>query len=95
MSPRILDEQGQELYGAKYVSRDYALQQGMAGYAKDMDKAVMNPRVANNPLVVKAASVEGKARTDLVLSDQDARRLRAAADSQKFLEKARVMVVLD
>ncbi|MBW1683090.1 MAG: hypothetical protein JRJ83_17035, partial [Deltaproteobacteria bacterium] len=36
MSPRILDEDGNEVYGSASVSREYAVQQGMAGYAKDL-----------------------------------------------------------
>jgi len=36
MSPKILDETGQEVYGSAFVSREYAVQQGMSGYAKDI-----------------------------------------------------------
>ncbi|WBF68347.1 LPP20 family lipoprotein [Desulfovibrio subterraneus] len=95
MSPRLLDETGKEVYGTASVSREYAIQQGMAGYGKDMDKAAANPRVAGHPLVVKAVAVDGKARTNLVISNDDAAKLRELAPGQDFLEKCRVMIVLD
>lgn len=95
MSPKLLDENGDEVYGSASVSRDYAIQQGMAGYAKDVDKAAVNPRVASHPVMVKAIAVKGKARTNLVISNEDAVKLRTTASGQDFLEKCRVMIVLD
>ncbi len=95
MSPKIFDERGEEVYGSRFVGREYAIQQGMAGYAKDMDQACANPRVAGKPLRVRALRVTGKARTDLVVSNDDAAKLRSLAANQDFLEKCRVMIVLD
>ncbi|MCX5842701.1 MAG: hypothetical protein NT022_02935, partial [Deltaproteobacteria bacterium] len=45
MSPRILDENGKEVYGSMNVDREYAVQQGMSGYARDLTAAQSNPRV--------------------------------------------------
>ena len=95
MSPKIYDEQGNEVYGSALVSREYAIQQGMAGYAKDLQKAKERPRVTNEPLVVKALSAKGKGMSDLVISTADANRLRELAQNQNFLEKCRVMIVLN
>jgi hypothetical protein len=95
MAPKVLDENGQEVYGSAFVSREYAVQQGMTGYAKDLDGAKANERVTDNPLVVKALRVEGPGKCDLVISLMDAAMLRGAADTRGFLEKCRVMVVVD
>lgn len=95
MSPKVLDENGQEVYGSAFVSREYAVQQGMTGYAKDLGGAKTNDRVTDNPLVVKALRVEGPGKCDLVISLTDAAMLRGAADTRGFLEKCRVMVVVD
>ncbi len=94
MSPKIVDENGSEVYGSAMVSREYAIQQGMAGYAKVMDKAKQNSRVAENPYVVQAISSEGKTNTDLVVSSSEANKLRKLSDNLNFLEKCRVMIVL-
>ncbi len=95
MAPKVMDESGQEVYGSAFVSREYAIQQGMTGYAKDLDGARNNDRVTDNPLVVKAVRVEGPGKCDMVISDMDAAMLRGAADTRGFLEKCRVMIVVD
>lgn len=95
MSPKIVDENGEEVYGSASVSREYAIQQGMAGYAKDLEKATTNPRIAATPMVVKAIAVKGKARTNLVISNADASMLRDMTAAQDIMEKCRVMIVLD
>lgn len=95
MSPKLVEEGGDPLYGSAYVSRDYAIEHGMAGYSKNLEAATRNSRVTDNPLVLKAAQASGAAKADLVLPKADALRLRTAAQSQSFLAQARVMIVLD
>ncbi|MEW5773119.1 MAG: hypothetical protein AB1916_06295 [Thermodesulfobacteriota bacterium] len=95
MTPRILDQSGREVFGSALVSREFAIQQGMAGYAKDPAAAAANPRVGGNPLKVKALAVQGPSGADLVIADADAARVREAEAAAKFLEKCRVMIVLD
>jgi hypothetical protein len=95
MIPKILDENGMEVYGSALVSREYAVQQGMVGYAKDLVKASQNPRVADTPFIVKAIAAKGKAKTDLVIPNDKADELRSLAKNHRFLEKCRVMIILD
>jgi len=95
MSPRVVDEAGNEVYGTALVSREYAIQQGMAGYAKDPDKATANPRVAGNPMTVAAVAVQGRSRSDLVIPTAQAEAIRAQAESKNYLAQARVMILLD
>jgi len=95
LAPRILDENGNVVYGTQNVSREYALQIGVVGYEKDVNRARRNERVANNPLIVKAVRVEGPNRTDVVIRNADADRIRQLAQRLKFLEECRVMMVLD
>ncbi len=95
MSPKIIDETGQEVYGSAFVSREYAVQQGMSGYAKDMTAAQSNPRVTNNPLTVKGLKTEGPGNSDIVISNADASKLRSASEHLSFMKKCRVMIVVD
>jgi hypothetical protein len=95
MSPKITDENGQEVYGSAFVSREYAVQQGMSGYAKDITAAQSNQRVTNNPLTVKGLKTEGPGRADIVVSNADAAKLRSASENLSFLKKCRVMIVVD
>jgi hypothetical protein len=95
MSPKIFDENAQEVYGSAYVSREFAVQQGMAGYAKDVTAAQTNPRVTNEPLMVKGLRTEGPGQCSFVISNADAAKIRSASENLSFLKKCRVMIVFD
>ena len=95
MSPKVLDENGQEVYGSAFVSREYAVQQGMSGYAKTVAAARTNQRVTDNPLMVKGLRVEGAGHSDIVISNADASMLRSASENLSFMKKCRVMIVVD
>ena len=95
MAPKILDENNQEVYGSKYVSRDWAVQIGMVGYDKDVMRAKSNDRVTNNPLVIKGLKVGGANKADIIVSNADAASIRNAAATQNFLDKCKVMFIVD
>lgn len=95
MSPKVVDENGREVYGSMNVDRQYAIQQGMTGYARDLTAAQSNPRVTNNPVSVKGVKADGPGKCDIVISNADAEKIRASADNLSFLKKCRVMIVLD
>ncbi|MEE8400181.1 MAG: hypothetical protein V3S89_14305 [Desulfobacterales bacterium] len=95
MAPKILDENGQEVYGSAFVSREFAVQQGMSGYARDLTAAQSNTRVTNSPLTVKGLRIEGSGRSDVIISNADASRLRSASEHLSFLKRCRVMIVVD
>ncbi len=95
MSPKILDEEGKEVYGSMNVDREYAVQQGMSGYARDLTAAQSNSRVTSNPVTVKGMKAGGQGRSDIVISNADATAIRGAADNLTFMKKCRVMIVLD
>jgi len=95
MVPRIVDENEMDIYGPMLVERDYAVQLGMSGYTRDPGSAQMNPRVTNNPITVKGLRAAGPNRSNIVISDTDAEKLKAAAENMNCMKKARVVVVLD
>src|SRR5450759_2628 len=95
MSPRVFDEDGKEVYGSSNVDREYAVQQGMSGYARDLTAAQSNQRVTANPVTVKALRTNGLGKSDLIISNADAQQIRASAENMTFMKKCRVMVVLD
>jgi hypothetical protein len=94
MAPKILNESGKEVYGSAWINRDWAVQQGMVGYLKDMGQAQKNDRVTDKPLVVKAVKTVGE-RVDVVISDADAYKIHGAAENLSFLQKCRVIVLVD
>lgn len=95
MSPKVLDPDGREIYGSAYVSREFAVEQGIVGYAKDVNAASANARVKGNPVVIKALEAKGANKADVVISAADANALREIAQNQNFMRQTRVMIVLD
>lgn len=93
LMPRIVDHQGNEIYVGRIVTRTNAAEQGVAGYAKDVNAASGNFRVTDNPVVMKGARAVGAGRTDVMLNQADARTLRDLAERSDFLKYARVIIV--
>lgn len=91
----IVDESGREVYGSAHVSRELVVQHGMCGYATDLSAAGQMGRTGNNPLTVRALGAVDGSRTDIVISNTDASRLRSRAENLFFLRECRVMVVCD
>jgi hypothetical protein len=95
MVPRILDENNQEVYGPAFVSREYAVQQGMSGYARDLKEILKDQRVSVYPLVVKGLKTSGPGHSEIVISNADASKLRSISESLYFMKKCRVIIVVD
>lgn len=93
MAPRVLDEAGKEVYGAEVVSEKGLQQGGIAGYAKSEEQA--RERVGEKPLVMKALRLADRAKTDLVISNGDADKLRSTATNLSFLAEGRVVILVD
>jgi hypothetical protein len=95
IAPKIVNEDGKEVYGSAWISRDYAVREGMVGYLKDPIAAQTNPRVTDRPLMVKALRVSGDGRVDLMIANADAAMLHGVSQNLSFLEKCRVIILVD
>jgi hypothetical protein len=95
MAPRILDEDGDVVFGPGNYSREYAVLIGVTGYTKSLENAQKDPRVGSNPLVVKAMAASGKTKADVVVSNTDGQTLLRLDQRQNVLRDCRVMIVLD
>jgi hypothetical protein len=96
LAPKITDENGREIYGSAYVSREWAVKWGMAGYAKTPEQATaLRDRVGDQPGMIKALKATGASKCDLVISTKDASEVAAASKSMKFLSDCRVIVLVD
>ena len=94
LSPKIVDETGKEVYGSANVSRDFAVQQGMMGYLKDLNKAKTNTRIGTNPFVIRAIGTSGSNKTDIVISNADAAKISELAATLNFLRECRVIAII-
>jgi hypothetical protein len=96
LAPKILDENGKEIYGSAYVTRDFAVKWGMAGYSKTPEQAgSQTDRIGKQPGIIKAVKATGASKCDLVISNEDAQSVLAASKSMKFLADCRVIIIVD
>lgn len=89
----VVDEAGNVLYSPRSVDRDAALRYGMAEYVANWEEALASKRALTNPLVLKALSSQGRMKSNIVISDEQARLLEQINNGQNFLEQGRVIIV--
>jgi hypothetical protein len=95
LAPRIVDEKGKEVFGATVVTAEGLKDGGIAHYASDSEKAKDVALVGATPLVVKALSLDKGSKTDIVISNADADKLRDPGLDNGFLADGKVVIVVD
>ncbi len=95
LSPKVYDEDGKEIYGSTYVSKEWAVKYGVVGYAKTVEGAAKLDRVGEKPGKIKALKASGENNTDIVIASKDAEDVRSAAKNLKFLSECRVVFIVD
>lgn len=93
MAPRVVDESGKEVYGAEIVSEKGLQQGGIASYAKNDDQA--KERTGAKPMVMKALRLADKSKTDVVIANGDADKLRDPNTNLSFLADGKVVILVD
>jgi hypothetical protein len=93
--PVIDSEQGQTIYSAVFISREFAVQHGICKYVCAMDDALQDPRVGSHPLVIKGLRTSGKENTAIVISTADTKRIEQATERHQFLKQCRVIFVTE
>ncbi len=93
MSPRVVDESGKEVYGAEIVTEKGLQQGGIASYAKTDDQA--KERTGAKPMVMKALRLAEKSKTDIVIANGDADKLRDPNTNLSFLADGKVVILVD
>ena len=88
--PRVLSEDGTELYGKEFVGRENAIRIGVCGWMDSLD--VKSERVGDSPLILRAKDVSGQNLTDLVISNEDAEILRASPAHSTALKQCKLSV---
>ncbi len=95
LAPKIVSNEGEQVYGVGFIDRGVAVSQGIVKYSKDLQQAITDSRIGQNPLVVKALMVIGERKTDLTISNATAMILHYTENNLNFLRQGKVIVVLD
>ena len=93
--PTIVSEQGHQIYSSVFISREFAVQNGVCAYMCDMDQALGSDRTGKNPLVIKALRKTGDKTGAIVVSMADAKALERVTERHIFLKECRVIVVVE
>ena len=91
----VKDETGRVVYGAAFVSREFAVQKGMSGFTVSAAPERWGDRVGSRPLVCRVLQTYGEEHTNYVISNADAATLRGAVSHLGFLRECRVIVVME
>ncbi|MBC7475715.1 MAG: LPP20 family lipoprotein [Candidatus Sericytochromatia bacterium] len=95
MSPAIFDADGGELYVSNLpIDPDYVINQGIVSYARSISQAEKNERAGSNPLIIKAQGVKGLFKSDMTISNTDAKKLLGAEEKNSFLKNFKVIMIL-
>ena len=92
--PRVLGPGQEVIYGNYDASVDFLQDEGAVAYCQSIADAKGCNRAKGNPLIVKAVDVYGKYKADLVLSEEDAEKVKAAEGTDGFLKAYRVIFIL-
>mgnify|MGYP001555229232 CR=1 FL=1 len=92
--PRVLGPGQEVIYGNYDASVDFLQDEGAVAYCQSIADAKGCNRAKGNPLIVKAVDVYGKYKADLVLSEEDAEKVKAAEGKDGFLKAYRVIFIL-
>jgi len=92
MSPVILNEQGTTIYGYQNLDYDKIIVRGMVSYAEEIGDQISQARAGENPLVIKALSLD-EFQANPKVSVADADKILAANQHDKFLDNCAVVFV--
>ncbi len=92
LHPRILMEDGQEVYSQKHVDSQTLVNRHVAGYVKGMEEAKAHDRIKAKPIMIKAIALAKGSQTDLVIQEADAQLVHMDPKHMDFLKQAKVVI---
>lgn len=96
MAPKIRTQSGREVWGSVNVDADYVIEHGIVSYVHSLDEAKRNARAGKNPIVLRGIACSGnRFNTDVGLTEEDAELLRDVDRNSRFLDKCRVIFIVD
>ncbi len=93
--PIIISEQGERIYSSTFISREYAVQRGVCGYACTMTQALHSKRTGKNPIIIKGLRTGGPDNSYIIISSLDAEKIERATEHYSFMKECKVIIVLD
>ncbi|MCX8014726.1 MAG: hypothetical protein N2748_01785, partial [candidate division WOR-3 bacterium] len=93
--PKVLTEQGEEIYGLSFATAEYVTKFGLVSYVTSFDEAFQSERVGINPLRITALKTSGPNKTDIIISQSDAKAMHNSQHNLSLLEKCQVVILIN
>jgi hypothetical protein len=95
LNPVITSEQGHDIYSSTFISREFAVQNGVCKYYCNLEQALKDDRISSNPLVLKGLRSAGEQNTAIIVSMSDYNILEKVTERHRFLKECRLIIVKD
>lgn len=92
--PKLRNEDGEVIYPNDSTSYDDIVNKRGVSYDFDLEDAIRNKRVATTPFIVKASSIYKSLASDLIISNEDAERIKHSTGTREAMNKAGVLIVV-
>lgn len=92
--PKIRAADGTVIYPSQQTSYDDIVDKRGVSYDFDLQDAISNQRVAKVPLVIKAQSIYESLTSDLLITQEDAKKILSSSSTQQAMNRAGVMIVV-
>jgi hypothetical protein len=93
--PVIQTESGEVIYNVETADPNATVEDGLCSYNKSVEDAKKKLKTGDRPLLVKAVKVGGKYGVDIIVADQDGKKILECDKLNSFLKTANVSVVID
>lgn len=95
LSPKILTEEKEEVYGINYADPRYRTELGLVEYHTGVDAAKQDERVTKVPYIIQAVAAAGPQKSDVIIKTADAQGFGNSQESKDILQRCRVIIVLE
>jgi hypothetical protein len=95
LAPRIVDENGNPIYGMNSLTRSNAINKGLVAYASSLGLTKQEKRVGNNPIIIKALNQDIFGSTNPVVSLNASAKLKSANKSFHLFDDCKVLILVD
>lgn len=92
---QVFAEDGRKIYGLGILGQQCAEPNGFASFIRNSGDATKFVRSGEHPLIVKAMQKLDKSRAGLLISNDDADRIKQAEEQTQILSRCAVVVVTD
>lgn len=94
-SPKIYDTKGREVYGTLNIDPDYVIKVGIVQYENTIYDAIVHETAGKNPIVVRAVRRGPHPyKSDIVISEEDAKWIKRANEKSYFLDLLKVVFII-